>query len=154
MTNKNICLKIFLEQNPDIKEQNPKTWDIDFSVWIRQQVKEASEAKHDFVYYGSWYDNAILDHNKFDKYLIKKYAAGERAVIDKIHKKKKVEPTEKDLEDFLNKKGPPFHFLAVHEGLKMTGPYGTWIKNNMPIRFACELEEYRLSLRLQTFKDK
>jgi len=73
METKNTRLEIFLKENPNIKKERPNTWTLDYGNWIKQQIKEASEDKSDSIYYSTWYENRICDHNKFDDYLIKKF---------------------------------------------------------------------------------
>jgi hypothetical protein len=73
METKNIRLEIFLQLNPNIKEDKSATWTFEYGQWVKQQVREASDDKHDSIYYSAWYENRILDHKKFNDYLIAKF---------------------------------------------------------------------------------
>jgi hypothetical protein len=73
MEKKNHRLEVFLMLNPNIKEEKSATWTFEYSQWIKQQIREASADKHDSIYYSTWYDDRILDQDKFNGYLFEKF---------------------------------------------------------------------------------
>jgi hypothetical protein len=72
-TKGNTRLQIFLMLNPNIRKEKRNTWMIDYGSWIKEQIREASNDKHESIYYSQWYENRISDHNKFNDYLVKKF---------------------------------------------------------------------------------